>query len=148
MTGDQDNQQSMAIKAVTARESQPQTAPKAAPTSGGVTSPGVLSATLRLVAEFVRHVVVNDVLRPVAVTFLIWAIVVLAAQRANAAFIVRARNSHDALVARVAELEGAVRQWASECAECNGTGKLCGEIGFEEVCPQCEDIRAYLKVTP
>lgn len=41
-------------------------------------------------------------------------------------------------------LRKGLRQCASECAECEGTGKLRGEHGFEEVCPECADIRKLL----
>ncbi len=37
-----------------------------------------------------------------------------------------------------------IRQYASECAECNGTGTHGGEHGFEEQCDQCAEIRAPL----
>ncbi len=47
-----------------------------------------------------------------------------------------------------AGLRACVKQYASECAECDGTGKLRGEIGFEEVCPECEEIRALLDGKP
>jgi hypothetical protein len=57
--------------------------PKPAPAGKPAREPGVLAATIRLVLEFIRHVVVNDVLRPIGVTLLIWALVVLAAQRAG-----------------------------------------------------------------
>ncbi len=93
---------------------------------------------------------------------------------ALAAFIVEACNNHDtlttslasermhkgALISRVAELEADVKKWASECGECNGTGVVqpfcdasAGGIshaypGRDEPCPDCEDIRAYLKVQP
>lgn len=54
---------------------------------------------------------------------------------------------------RIAALEAAVRQWASECAECNGTGVhqiatdcIGGDIfPVTEPCPDCADIRNVLQ---
>lgn len=42
------------------------------------------------------------------------------------------------------ELLDLAKQYASECGECDGTGKLSGEVGFEEACPECADIRALI----
>lgn len=51
---------------------------------------------------------------------------------------------------RIAELEAGIRKWASECGECEGTGKVATSPagddfgGYMESCDQCADIRALL----
>lgn len=55
------------------------------------------------------------------------------------------------LHARVEQLEDGARKWASECAECNGSGQVT--VGFDAEtdlyvygpCPECADIRALLE---
>lgn len=48
------------------------------------------------------------------------------------------------LLRRGDELLALARQYAGECGECDGTGKLSGEVGFEEACPDCAEIRALI----
>lgn len=68
------------------------------------------------------HVLTRARLEPVAV----------AGSPEIAAFIVRACNGHDLLLALA-------RQYASECAECNGTG-----IDGDQACDGCHDIRRVI----
>jgi len=44
----------------------------------------------------------------------------------------------------LAEAGPYVLQIARACAECDGTAVLRGEHGFEEVCPDCDEIRDLL----
>lgn len=49
------------------------------------------------------------------------------------------------LIAAAPDLLSIAQQYASECAECNGTGALpSGEAGFIPACPDCADIRAAI----
>jgi len=57
----------------------------------------------------------------------------------------RLRSELNAVQKLMGLLYKGIHQLASECAECEGTGTLRGEHGFEESCPECDDIRTLLK---
>jgi hypothetical protein len=73
-------------------------------------------------------------------------------------------KERDLLAARVAALEAGIRNWASECAECSGKGRVLSPLNQsarnlakpDEIvrvhqfvpCEACADIRAYLPKEP